>query len=316
MNKGKLTVLMLGRLPPPIGGVTVSVENLFLALISKSVEVSFLFSGLKRRYDIAHIHAYNAKKRLLLTLLAKVFAKRVVFTIHGMHFDENNYFNRQTLKLVDGVIILNNKVLSLAPNLTSLPLLKVSSLTREGLQKKSTHVQLLPSVRQKPRLLVYAQHGNSFDGEPIYGVPFVLSVLPQLVKRYELVVVDLSHAFPELKEYADQGVVHITAPVDFKQLLTEVDVYLRPTSKDGDSVAVREAAMLDVPVVASDVVERITGVITYRYLDASDFLQKINYALTSQPTEYMNSLSSVEQYISFYQSLLSGETDGYKRKLC
>lgn len=305
MKQGKLALLMLGRLPPPIGGVTISVENLFLALVSRKVEVGFLFSGLTRRYDIAHIHAYDAKKRFLLAVLAKIFAKRVVFTIHGMHFDENNWFNRQTLKLSDGAVILNDNILIQAPSLKTLPLLKVSSLLQEGLNHNTSNTCLLPKVKEKPRLLLYAQHGNSFSGQPIYGVPFVLSVLPQLVECYQLVVVDLSHAYPEFSQFASTDVIHITSAVDFKQLLTEVDVYLRPTSKDGDSVAIREAAMFNVPVVASDVVERADGVMTYRYLDASDFLQKIDDALHLETVQYHQQLSSVEQYLTFYQTLLN-----------
>lgn len=305
MTKSKFAVLMLGRLPPPIGGVTISVENLFLALTSTKVEVGFLMSGLNRRYDIAHIHAYDAKKRFLLAVLAKIFAKRTVFTIHGMHFDDNDWFNRLTLRLVNGVVVLNDNIVSRSCKLNQLPLLKVSSMVLEGLKQPEETPQLLPSKKEKPRLLVYAQHGNTFEGEPIYGVPFILENLRRILESYSLVVVDLENAYPEFESFLTQDVTRFTSPVDFKQLLTEVDVYIRPTSKDGDSVAIREALMLKVPVVASDVVERAKGVIQYHYLDKDDFFEKIEYALHSDAANQSDSLSSVEQYLSFYDDILS-----------
>lgn len=59
------------------------------------------------------------------------------------------------------------------------------------------------------------------------------------------------------------GVSHET----FMTLLRTCDVYLRPTTEDGDSVTIREALKLGIPVVATDVVARPDGVHLFRWGD-------------------------------------------------
>lgn len=294
---------MLGTMPPPIGGVTISVKNLYLALSSKNIQVGFLIKGLLQRYSIAHVHCYSPIKRLILLTIGKFWAKKVVFTIHGMHFDQNNFFNIMSLKWVDGVVILNDNILVNAPLLKTKPLLKITALVKEGIESFKTSELILSKKKTKPRLLLYAQHGDSFAGEPIYGVPFIQSLLGELTDKYTLIFTDINNVYPEMSGYDTEDVVRIAYPVNFEQLLTEVDVYLRPTSKDGDAIAIQEALLQQVPVVASDVVERPEGVETYQYMNKQDFLAAINKVIQSDRRALKPSIASVDDYIEFYQSL-------------
>ena len=54
-------------------------------------------------------------------------------------------------------------------------------------------------------------------------------------------------------------------------LWRNVDIYVRPTSTDGDSVAVREVIDEGTIVIASDVCVRPEGVIVYKYGDDESF---------------------------------------------
>lgn len=301
MNK-VTSILILGTLPPPIGGVTVSVKNLFVALRNQC-KVNVFPNGLLARYDIAHAHNYAPWKRFIMLLLGKILAKRNVFTIHGMHFKEDLWFNRINLWLSDGVIIQNDNVLENAPRLKKKPLLKIGSLVKEGIVVPANTQNIL-GPKKKPRLLVYAQHAGKYDGKDIYGVPFVLELLHNLQQDFTVVLADVTNAYPHLKNLDKEQLLHLDAPVDFAQLLTEVDIYLRPTSKDGDSVAVLEAIMQGVPVLASDVTERREEVLLYEYGNQESFLQALKQIDLSGSRTLNTELPSVDDYLNFYAELL------------
>lgn len=296
------SVLILGTLPPPTGGVTISVKNLFVALKSK-VKVNVFPTGLWTRYDIVHAHNYAPWKRFAMLVLGKILARKNVFTIHGMHFKENLWFNRLNLWLTDGVVIQNNNVLEFAPTLKKKPLLKIGSLVKEGIVTSANSQKIL-GLKTKPRVLIYAQHAGQYEGEDIYGVQFVLDLLGQIQQDFTIVLVDVANAYPNLKSHAQEQLVHLDKPLDFTQLLTEVDIYIRPTSKDGDSVAVLEAIMLGVPVLASNVTERRQEVLLYEYGNKESFLSALKQINLSELKTKNTNLPSVEDYLRFYQELL------------
>lgn len=298
------SVLVLGTLPPPIGGVTMSVKNSVVALKSKGLNVSVFPKGLFKRYDIAHAHNYTPWKRLLMLLLGKIVAKKNVFTIHGMHFKQDLFFNRLNLWLADGVVVQNDIVLESAPKLKEKTVLKIGSLVKEGLETPSQSASIL-GPKSKPRLLVYAQHAEQYEGKDIYGVPFVMELLDQLSTKYSVVLADVSNAYADLDTRTNIGLERIDHAVNFTQLLSEVDIYLRPTSKDGDSVAVLEAIMLGVPVVASDVTERRKEVTLYKYGSSQSFLDALNSAEQSKDSACKTELASVEEYLNFYAAVLN-----------
>jgi len=60
------------------------------------------------------------------------------------------------------------------------------------------------------------------------------------------------------------------------------DIYLRPTSTDGDAVAIREALSLGTPVVASDIVSRPQGVNLYHHREQSGFFETVSAVLENR----------------------------------
>jgi glycosyltransferase involved in cell wall biosynthesis len=61
--------------------------------------------------------------------------------------------------------------------------------------------------------------------------------------------------------------------------MSRSDLFLRPTFEDGDSISVREALALGVPVVASRVGNRPDGVIVFETGNQQDLCSKIQLAL-------------------------------------
>ena len=62
-------------------------------------------------------------------------------------------------------------------------------------------------------------------------------------------------------------------------LISACDVFLRPTLEDGDSISVREALSLGVPVVASRVGTRPAGAILFQPGDVEEMVAKIELAM-------------------------------------
>lgn len=77
-----------------------------------------------------------------------------------------------------------------------------------------------------------------------YGFEFVVRCILALRNiGARVVFLDPSSAYSEYLAKAAFGLefVHVQEPVQFRALCRLVDLYLRPTSTDGDSVAIREA---------------------------------------------------------------------------
>jgi hypothetical protein len=153
-----------------------SVLNQVNAMRTLNMLVSVFPRGLLKRHDIAHAHNYAPWKRLVMLMIGKCLAKKNVFTIHGMHFKQDLLLNRLNLWLTDGVVIQNDNVLVSAPRLKNKPLLKMSSLVKEGIKATSNSKTIL-GTKSKPRILVYAQHAERYEGKDIYGVPFIIGAI-------------------------------------------------------------------------------------------------------------------------------------------
>jgi glycosyltransferase involved in cell wall biosynthesis len=74
--------------------------------------------------------------------------------------------------------------------------------------------------------------------------------------------------------------VHIgLAPIDFLHILAKADVYARPNSADSVGVAVWEALVLGVPVVASNVCDRPNGTIVFPVNNQEGYFSSLLAAL-------------------------------------
>jgi len=100
----------------------------------------------------------------------------------------------------------------------------------------------------------------------------------------------------------------------FVPVLAACDVFVRPTTSDGDANSVREALALGVPTVASDVVERPDGAIPYKCGDAKDFARAVRRALneganTERPTSPRMTpvdQARVDSYVQVLADLAAG----------
>ena len=142
-------------------------------------------------------------------------------------------------------------------------------------------------ARRRP-LLAFAHHPS-----PVYGRALMFAALADIARRHPragLALFGTGTASPELRADAERfGVLQLLE--DLGELSNEqalavirsADVFVRPTSADGDSVSVREALALGVPVVATDAAVRPPGTIVCRAGCAEDLARKVEWALDSPP---------------------------------
>ena len=115
------------------------------------------------------------------------------------------------------------------------------------------------------------------NGNDLYGVRCTLELLRRLIEMK--ISVRLVFAFgefnrtkipqdiqEEIHSLEQTGIIYLLdGQHELWPLFHHVDLFLRTTSTDGESVSVLESIYFECPVVASDVVSRPEGTITYEY---------------------------------------------------
>jgi glycosyltransferase involved in cell wall biosynthesis len=145
----------------------------------------------------------------------------------------------------------------------------------------------------RPILSVYGwQLSRDNEGVDLYGIDMCIDLLAKLKPDYPEIgliacipVIPDPDYFKELKRRTkDRGLEHNLFFYDRSlpeayPLWQASDIYLRPTTTDGDAVAVREALSLGVPVVASDASRRPDGVVLFPKRDGESFAKAVGETL-------------------------------------
>jgi glycogen(starch) synthase len=147
----------------------------------------------------------------------------------------------------------------------------------------------LREARMRRRPLVAAAHHPS----PVYGRALVMEAVGKLAGQFPGIGLCLFGPGTGSAEYRadaerlgvadlleDLGELEHTAAL---AVISRADVFVRPTTADGDSVSVREALALAVRCVATDVAYRPPGTLVCRAGDPDDLAAKIRVALFARP---------------------------------
>jgi len=302
MNQEKISFLLFGKIPPPIGGVTISIQNLRVSLdtiglenclINKSHLLSF------KKYDIGHIHYSKKWKVIVAILLSHVLCKKTIVTKHGAEFyPSSKILDKIILMLTDGMIVLNKEVYKRC--IEKKNLIKLPPIFKEGIVgKKSSKNQYFKRKAGYKYLLVYASGKVYIDGNEVYGISFSLEAVKKLSVKTILIVLDPKGEYENEVKEVTSSIIYLNEYIDFNSLVSNVDLYLRPTSSDGSSIAVLEALSHGIPVLASDVVERGENIEIYKHENKEEFIEKIEYLLNNKLSNSSVELPSIKSYVEF-----------------
>ncbi len=317
-------IVIVGRVPPPPGGVGASILSIVDALRTEpQVWVCRLDWHQIWRIawilpDVVHYNFSKPMKRFIGGVFAKCVGAHVVHTVHGNDFDFSHWANRLAMFASDGFILVNERIywefFERAGNSKSVlmtPILR-SADDRETKELDAETARLLDALPNRRIAAVYAHSKDYRNGIETYGLKFVAELLPDLDKMgYSVLFLDTQgkYEYGELDPHHVGNAIHLKRGVDFRALCRQIDVYLRPTATDGNSVAVLEALDENVPVVASNVVPRPEGVVLYEFMCASDFLKAMNLVTDIRQSDHESSptdksgLSNASDYLRFLADL-------------
>lgn len=306
-------ILVVSTLPSTsgVGGVTIHTQRLLESRDLESESYQLLFFDYKKhsitdyfrqigRCDVVHIHVSNPKARLAFVLMAKARGKKVILTIHGnlgRHGAVENQLDNAAIRFSDIPILLNQRSYDKALEINRCSVIMPAFIPPQSADPlPQSIISLLKDIDRKKYKHIYATNAyrQSYDenGNETYGITFLINFFGNIDKDDFLVLSDPSGEYSKNKDKAHipDNVTIISEHHSFFELLKECDGMIRATSTDGDALSVKEALSLGKTVIATDCVERPSGVSLFHYNDEKSLLQAMNSSnQVDTPTIVMDS---------------------------
>jgi glycosyltransferase involved in cell wall biosynthesis len=179
-----------------------------------------------------------------------------------------------------------------------------------------------PDVSLDPSTLAWiGRHQPLFSTtlffRPEYGFDLLVTALVRLRLRYPSVGCLVMGSGEQRKEAERR--IHETGLEENVLMLGDVnhdaclalmsvsDVFIRPTLEDGDSISVREALSLGVPVVASRTGARPAGAILFQPGDVGEMLTRVEVALTVKRDGEAPVAGCMDHLMEIYQQVTASK---------
>ncbi|WP_138480022.1 glycosyltransferase [Dyadobacter bucti] len=269
-------ILILGKIPPPIGGVTVHVSRLIEWLSERNFN-KFEFCDIKKRSAFyiflkilqcrsIHLHISNPYIQLLFAIFCKITFKKLLLTYHG-NWGRYGYSKNIAVNLsacLAYIPIVQNEESLVKAKWWNRNTVLISTFIRSK-RIKPLHKELsdkILHIRKACRMLFCTNAWNlTFDkeGKEIYGI---LDIVLKIANTpgAGLVISDPSGNYqPYVKRHCPgitANIIFISENHDFRNVLALSDAFIRNTTTDGVSLSIHEAIEKNVVVLASDVVRR------------------------------------------------------------
>lgn len=278
MKRGSL--LIIGKVPPPVGGITVHVDRLLHYLQEDGFELQFIELRVKNLFLLMkmlaaskafHLHSSNSKVKFVVMLMGKLLGTRSIVTLHtdiDRHEGLDKWLERQIIRMADAPVVLNQNsfekaiVINGRVELISafLPPYRLTDLPK-------SYIDRISELRQNTKR-IYCTNASKlgFDksGQEMYGILKLMDLFAVNLD-YGLVVSDSSGDYQrycqENRIQLSQNIFMISELHDFNVVIKETDGMIRYTTIDGDAVSIKEALSSGKPVWASNVVSRPKEVI-------------------------------------------------------
>ena len=292
-------IVVAGKTPPPIGGVTIHVSRLLDHLTDNYPNQVFkkLTKISDLRYlpftSVIHIHYGQPIFVFTLTVLSRIFFCKVIVTLHrdvkrikGINY----FFTLASAFLANKFITLNNKTyehFSFIKNVYLASSFLPPLYSSNGLSIKPTdHQKILSSINNYEYIICSCSSRlNYFENQEIYGFFDIINKATKM-KDFLFLLSDPSGDYKKTVKkqqiHIPDNIIMISYKHDFMELLKLSDIFIRNTSTDGDALSIKEALFLNKTVLATNVTNRPLGVITYNkhwdeILNKKLFVNQKNY---------------------------------------
>lgn len=259
-------------------------------------------------YKVIHSH-FSLEGMIYLWTIKVLLNKKIVITVHNSmnrnYYHATNFINRfflhRMLKSFDVTWITVSE--QGKKQLESFPIKPVTPIhvIPAYIPVQGPYTPLSNDMQQyindHDRIISF--YGHSFivnKGVDVYGFETALRMFSAIVSCTKLKV-GLVMCLAETKDKEKIEDLHslaiklgvddkifwqIGAINNIRSLWNQTNIYIRPTTTDGDSVAVREVLDEGAVVIASDVCWRPKGVIIYKHSDLNDFIDKVKLNLDKE----------------------------------
>lgn len=161
--------------------------------------------------------------------------------------------------------------------------------------------------------------GAAVNLSPEYGIPLALQALARVRQDYcnaGLILLgvgpEAAVTLPDLMPIREHVLLAGVVPPNVaRTVMSMLNIFLRPTYFDGDSVSVREALALGIPVVASATGMRPASVVTFQVGDCDDLCKKIREVFgrvsieTGKPIICDDDQGSAKVLLDLYQHIMT-----------
>jgi glycosyltransferase involved in cell wall biosynthesis len=250
--------------------------------------ITVLFGLLRRRIIIISIHGASLRKSIINgSVITRLMAKF-------------------SLRYADVIIGVNNEIceLAIANGANPKKVYHIPAYIPPQNNRVENNYEIRSFYSNKsPRLLI-SGFLKARDIGDLYGIWQTLDILPELLDVYPRtglliilqndispqapLIVDLKNEISK-RDLTTHVMVHLSKS-ELWPLFKLTDIFLRPTESDGDAVSIREATYFNVPVIASDCVQRLDIVQTYT---------------TGDNTSYLITLKKTISNIEYYRNILA-----------
>jgi hypothetical protein len=320
-------ILIIGKIPQPVGGVRVHVQRLTRTL-EKRGYTNFKFFDLEqnplwhlpvaiKKSTAVHLHTSNPWFQLLITLFCRMLQKPVIVTYHsnwGRYGWTRNLSESVSAFLAHTPIVQNEESLSKAKKInpscllmsTFIPPLEINPLPEEVLDQ-------ITKAKKKFRFLFCTTAWNlTFDkyGKEIYGITAVVDNI-MASEHSALIISDPSgnyRRFMEgIRKNLPENILWVTQPHDFWNILEHSHSFIRNTTTDGTALSIQEAFCCGTVVFASDSVSRDDGCHVYHDLSCIDLEKELESALSRLQfrKEDPANCKTVDEILQVYATYLS-----------
>lgn len=299
----KESILLIGKIPPPIGGVSVFVwrsyskllkEGHCVALFPRDVieNIIVLVKLFSQSYSRIILNSMSLPLLFLLFLSFNLRKVELVDHNHSRRF--NSSFKTKLLlffisKMSKVLLVdehLKSNYLSLPLNFSCInPFIEPTDNERKVAEESLPQYvnDFLEGIEQV--FIISAWKLILENGKDLYGIERTCNIFANLLKSYSNVglivcIGDCSENAVLLKKIKSQ--VEGTRNIIFWDncatswsVFSDKTVYLRPTSTDGNSISIHEALFYNSPVIASDVVSRPKDCTLFEYANDDDYIEKI-----------------------------------------
>ena len=318
-------ILIIGKVPPPYGGVTIHVSRLLKKLSKTSLEVSFLklsfinlFKSIiyVKKNKIIHVIVSHPVVRFYFSILGLILKKTIIITytdnLNEFPSPFYNYLNLLSLKKVKYPLVLNKNSFEIAKKQN------VNSKLISAFIPPEIDDSYLENLKKELKFPdndfnhIFCTNAFTYDldkfNNEVYGIIPLVKIFNNLQSKC-LIICDPSGNYKDFfknNKIILNNNIKLLSKLNFSfiDVIKLSDCLIRATTTDGDSLSIHEAFFLKKDVITSDCVDRPHNCILYQNNDFSHLKEKIiTYTKNNKSNFGSNKNNGYSQLTNLYKKL-------------